>query len=306
MKQNNLAVKMQLIKELLMTMYSVAPNISSRINKSQIESFVNLNTSTLESMLLYTQRFIAENSNNIVNGQIIRPMMRKREVAIIEEIITKLKPKKCLEWGSGASTLFFPPKLDDGALWFSVEHDWSWYNKISEGLSSLNKNNVEVIYNHVEIDVGNDTSLVSDSDVNDSYHDFKKYISSPDDMGLFDLILIDGRARIDCLRHSIDLLDDDGVVLVHDSNLRRYRECFSMFPERALFEDLRIDLEGGIWLARKGSKIDEILDLRKHKKYWRDIVKLNRAFLSEELKNKSFAELYDENDLFRYIDRRFF
>jgi len=47
------------------------------------------------------------------------PYMKYKEIAIFKELFTKLKPKKCLEYGCGTSTLYFLdflPKTHIGIL----------------------------------------------------------------------------------------------------------------------------------------------------------------------------------------------
>lgn len=44
-----------------------------------------------------------------------KPMMKYEGIEVIKEIINNLNPKKCLEWGSRYSTLFFPKLLPKGS-----------------------------------------------------------------------------------------------------------------------------------------------------------------------------------------------
>ena len=65
-----------------------------------------------------------------ITGNVVpKPWMKYREIEIIEEIIKNLKPKKCLEWGAGYSTLYFPRLLDSDAKWISIEHEKEWFEK---------------------------------------------------------------------------------------------------------------------------------------------------------------------------------
>jgi hypothetical protein len=61
---------------------------------------------------------------------LIRHLMREWEIQIIKNILTKLKPRKCLEWGSGYSTVYFPKIA--GCKWISIEHDQIWFAKIKK------------------------------------------------------------------------------------------------------------------------------------------------------------------------------
>ncbi len=57
---------------------------------------------------------------------IIKPYMADKEIAIVEEILLKLHPSRCLEWGSGYSTLYFSQFIPENAKWIAVEHDRAW------------------------------------------------------------------------------------------------------------------------------------------------------------------------------------
>lgn len=55
-------------------------------------------------------------------GRVIRPWMKYREILIIEELLTNLQPRRCLEWGAGYSTLYYSRYLpNDSARWKAVE-----------------------------------------------------------------------------------------------------------------------------------------------------------------------------------------
>ncbi|MEM3394013.1 MAG: hypothetical protein QXY79_03100, partial [Candidatus Methanomethylicia archaeon] len=66
----------------------------------------------------------------IFQKELIKPLMKYREMDIIKEVILALNPKKVLEWGTGYSTLYFPKYLPKHSLWISIEHDIKWFKKI--------------------------------------------------------------------------------------------------------------------------------------------------------------------------------
>ena len=63
--------------------------------------------------------------------------MKDWETEVIEDVLKKLQPIKCLEWGSGGSTIHFTKFLPKGAQWFSVEHNRDWAVKIKRHLFLL-------------------------------------------------------------------------------------------------------------------------------------------------------------------------
>jgi hypothetical protein len=59
--------------------------------------------------------------------------------------------------------------------------------------------------------------------------EFAEYATSIERAGgQFDLIVIDGRARVECLRRSLPHLNEDGMILFDDVGRRRYASALSM------------------------------------------------------------------------------
>lgn len=57
---------------------------------------------------------------------------------------------------------------------------------------------------------------------------FDHYVSSIDQVeGTFDLIVIDGRARVSCLAKSVGRLSPRGMILFDNSNRLEYREAIN-------------------------------------------------------------------------------
>ena len=187
-----------------------------------------------------------------------RPWMKLREIEIIQEVLGNLKPQRCLEWGAGYSTLFFPSMLSKGAQWISMEHDFEWFGKIK----NLNRSpNVHI--EHVPADNlqwgaehGDEQSL-----------DFKTYIQFPRKFGKFDFILVDGMARCGCLVQALDLIGDKGLVVLHDANRNYYHEPLKLYKGQILFTDFRAGL-GGLWIGGKSKDVDGTLNLDFHQKVW--------------------------------------
>jgi len=206
-------------------------------------------------------------------GKVIsKPWMRYREIEIIKEILINLKPKKCLEWGAGYSTLYFPKFLDSNAKWVSIEHEKEWFKKIK----SLNKKpNVEIYLiqpnrYHWSDEYGDGNY----SDLKD-YIEYQDYIEYPTKFGKFDFILVDGEARKYCLIKAYELLSDRGIVVLHDAVRTYYHEPFGFFKHSLLFTDYRKHA-GGIWIGSKGLKLENVIDIEKHIKFWKIINKIGK------------------------------
>lgn len=189
----------------------------------------------------------------ILKRQIIKPWMRSWEIEVIEKILVNIKPKKSLEWGAGYSTLYFSKFLEDEAKWISIEHQYEWYLKVKDLANKKGIRNVEIYY------VGPNRSPWSGPWNDGSYDDFKDYVEFPSRFGKFDFILIDGRARRACMHKAYDLIDDNGVVVLHDANRERYHEAFDLYKYQILFTDHR-KMEGGIWIGSKKLPIENVIE----------------------------------------------
>ncbi len=118
-----------------------------------------------------------------------KPMMSDKEIAIIDVLIEKYKPKKCLEWGSGNSTLYFP-KHECIEKWVSVEHNGHYASYLKDKVDKK----VQLIF-------------LQDSADN--------YVHCVEDT--FDFILIDGEFRDKCVVRAKEISNDDTIILLHDS-----------------------------------------------------------------------------------------
>jgi len=194
----------------------------------------------------------------VLHKKIIKPWMRYKEIEIIEEILKNQQPSKCLEWGCGYSTLHFPRFLKKSAKWISVEHEKIWASKIR----SMNQNPRVEIY-HIQPNNSPWTDKYQDGD----YSDLRDYIEFPSKYGKFDFILIDGRARKHCLFKTYNLLENHGVVILHDANRKYYHKSFKPYKNQVLLVDYRKH-EGGLWVGSKKRNLKKLFDVKRHKSLW--------------------------------------
>ena len=102
------------------------------------------------------------------------------------------------EYGSGSSTYFFA-KLVAGIV--SVESDPSWF----EHLAKSPPENVELLYR--------------EPDVGGAYCRAIYAQNQP-----YDVVLVDGEDRVNCLKQSVGALSDRGVIILDDSHRKDYHE----------------------------------------------------------------------------------
>lgn len=172
------------------------------------------------------------------------PWMRTREIDFMSDLLIKLKPKSCLEWGAGYSSAYFTQSFKHDFKWISIEHDKEWAKYAQ---SKVTNPNIEV--HHIPAN-----NLSHHIGINDgTYDDYKDYIEFPLQFGPFDFIFIDGRARTECLKKALTLLSETGVIVLHDSNRFEYQQTCKTIDKGHFFLDNRTT-SGGIWI-KTGSKI---------------------------------------------------
>lgn len=146
-------------------------------------------------------------------------------VGAMREIVQRLNSDmKVFEYGSGGSTLFFAKMVKEVV---SVEHDPQWHEVVKKRLEEKSYSNVELRLAPPEQPENHDTVRYP-SLWKKEYQglDFYRYVHAidlfPD--GYFDLILIDGRARAECLRVSVPKLRSGGTIVLDNADREIYTE----------------------------------------------------------------------------------
>jgi len=119
--------------------------------------------------------------------------------SFIDFIKERLNPQLTVfEFGSGSSTYFY---AKNAGIVVSVEHDKEWYDKII----STKPENAEMIY----------CELVTNGE----------YCRMPVKLEeTFDVIIVDGRDRVNCCKQAVNALSESGVIVLDDSERERYNE----------------------------------------------------------------------------------
>ncbi len=128
---------------------------------------------------------------------------------------------RVFEYGAGASTVWLSRRCVEV---HSVEHD-AGFARMMAGIFDRHANISVRVVEPVALTGGSADEAWARSN-RKGYTDraFDAYVSSIDDVeGAFDLIVIDGRARVACLRHALPRLAAGGVILFDNSDRREYR-----------------------------------------------------------------------------------
>lgn len=121
------------------------------------------------------------------------------------------KDLKIFEYGSGSSTLFYAKRVSKVV---SVEHDEAWYNKIVKSKPQ----NAEMIFSKLE-----------------RGGEYSKKAAALGEK--YDIIIVDGRDRVNCCISSINALSANGVIVLDDSERKDYEKA-GTFLKKAGFKEL--------------------------------------------------------------------
>lgn len=114
------------------------------------------------------------------------------------------------EYGSGNSTLFYAKHVQKVV---SVEHDEAWCHKIAQEKAA----NAEMIF----------TALEKDGEYS------RKAVLLGEK---FDIIIVDGRDRVNCCKNSVEALTTSGVLVLDDSERDFYQPARTFLLEKSFKE----------------------------------------------------------------------
>ena len=194
----------------------------------------------------------------VLRIEVLRPWMRHRELDVLVELLARLQPRRCLEWGAGYSTAFFPGLLDPAATWLAIEHDREWSARIARLAARPGTTVVHVAANRFPR---------SDAAGEGAYEDLRDYVEYPTDRAPFDFILVDGRARPSCWAKAPSLLAPDGVVVLHDANRSLYAPLCASELTRMLVRDRR-RTSGGLCIASRRPTLEGLVDVAAQERLW--------------------------------------
>ncbi len=135
-----------------------------------------------------------------------KPMMADKEIEIIDKILDDKRPKRCLEWGSGNSTVYFASKHPEIERWIAIEHNKTYLELLSERLPK----NAEIM-------------VIENSD---------SYIHEPQSMEKFDFILVDGQLRDECLEVAFNITNKGAIILLHDAGRQESALMMKKYKDR--------------------------------------------------------------------------
>jgi hypothetical protein len=130
---------------------------------------------------------------------------------------------KVFEYGSGGSTIFLSERVQEV---YSIEHDREWHARVSKVLAQCGITNCFYVL-HEPKPIAGAFSAIDDPQVSrfiyDDYYPgttVDEYVGAidvhPDHT--FDLVLVDGRVRTECIQHALSKIRSGGYLMLDNSN----------------------------------------------------------------------------------------
>ena len=132
------------------------------------------------------------------------PWLTEKSIQFLENFLQNHPNAKILEFGSGASTIWFAKRTSNLT---SIEHSKTYFYQVRE-----------IIQNTPEC------NRVDYRNIKRPYY----FVCNILPKEAFDLILVDGRERVQCITHSIKLLKPGGVMMLDNAERRRYWKSFEL------------------------------------------------------------------------------
>jgi hypothetical protein len=141
--------------------------------------------------------------------------------SVIEALTPRAVGARVFEYGGGGSTLWIGARA---AQVTTVEHDQQWYGALTRATTDLA--NVTILLRTLEA------------------RDGMSYVSTigEDDDRCFDIVIVDGRRRMECVRRAMSKVTPGGLLVLDDSDRPKYgaartilagwsaREYFGLVP----------------------------------------------------------------------------
>lgn len=157
------------------------------------------------------------------------PWLSPGATLFFDEWLTK--DKIGAEFGSGISTVFFAKRSKEIV---SIEHFEPWYNKVVDLFKKEGLTNVDYRFiQEVKVDKKKNLPEILEKYLSESPSfkvkwEFENYFKSLEDFenNHFDFILVDGRARPECVFFGVDKLKSGGLMILDNSERPRYSVVF--------------------------------------------------------------------------------
>ncbi|MHA1337446.1 MAG: hypothetical protein ACTSPW_17170 [Promethearchaeota archaeon] len=179
--------------------------------------------------------YVPENIKNIIyytpirtkySGNPNEPWFTRDAITILKGLIKR--DFIGFEFGTGGSTIWVSKRINH---LISIEHSSYWYYKLKNKIKKKKLHNVDLYF------------------VPRTNNKYANFITKfPDNY--FDLILIDGRDRVECIKNSIKKLKLNGILVLDNSEREKYREGKILLSDWKEIETFNGKWKTTIWIKK--------------------------------------------------------
>jgi len=160
-------------------------------------------------MIILNYYFLMHRDN--IDSNILNIWMGRREINLIKSYLDN--NFTFLEYGSGGSTIHFSSYVKK---YYSIESNQDYCKILKKKIINLKNVN----YNCIPVELPSNWTIWTEGTCK-VYEDYVKHVSQLGEKH-FNLILIDGRARVCCAIYILRYIDTNSRVFIHDYWRRKY------------------------------------------------------------------------------------
>jgi predicted O-methyltransferase YrrM len=180
------------------------------------------------------------------------PWLSPSSVRFLKSYLTK--EMTGLEFGSGISTLFTAPKVKH---LISVEHNEEWFKMISDRFKTANISNVDYRFVPSNDPLGfKDVEFEMEKELDFKVRrDYVNYFLAAQDLpdNSLDFVLVDGRARPECLYYALPKMKKNGIVILDNSERDHYKVVFDLLKDYPMYNTTNGLTDTTFWFLQESN-----------------------------------------------------
>lgn len=175
------------------------------------------------------------------------PAQSEQDILIFKAVLSTAGDDglRVFEWGSGASTIYYPKFLKSAGRkfdWYAIDNSRKWYEQGRAKI--LRAHLADRVHTHCsefpafwELPGYSPNDPVPPPQAYSGNANVQEYINWPKELGRpFDVIIVDGRFRRHCLLVGAEVLAPKGILILHDAQRTHYHSSLSIYSHVQFLE----------------------------------------------------------------------